>query len=146
MKKTAAFSLVEVLVFISILSLFFVVAMLVVTTSLRNMKISEHKILATRYAEEAIEWIGSQKEELGWDLFSGKAAGSPYCLNNNILSWTSGVCTYTLGNPAFFKREVAVTNSGSPVIQVNTAVTVKWIETGGIEYQVPINKVYRAWE
>lgn len=148
MKKTAAFSLIEVLVFISILSVFFVVAMVVVTTSLRNMKVSEHKILAARYAEEGIEWIRSEKERIGWDTFTSldSISGTTYCLNS--LEWISGTCTtYALGNPVFFKREVVITNEGSPAtIQVNAVVTVKWLETGGVVYQVPIREVYRIWE
>ena len=48
------FSLIEVLVFITIMSLVFVTAASVVAISLGNLKINEHKLVATRYGERLI--------------------------------------------------------------------------------------------
>jgi prepilin-type N-terminal cleavage/methylation domain len=56
-----SFTLIEVLIFVTILSLFFVAAAAVTIVSLRNLKVQEHKILATRYAEELLELAKREK-------------------------------------------------------------------------------------
>ena len=135
MKKS--FSLIEVLVFTAVLGLFFVAALTVTTFNLKNMKIQEHKIIATRYAEEAVEWVKQEKED-SWSDFTDHSAGN-YCLNS--LGWTSGLCgTYSLGT--IFKRELSITK---PVDQVNTTVTVTWQDMG-TDLKVEINTVFKLLE
>src|SRR3989339_1719338 len=105
MKKS--FSLVEVLVFITVLGLFFTAAMSVTTFNLQSMKVQEHKILATRFAEEGVEWVKDEKET-DWSTFIGydtSGNGTTYCLNDLEDDWsTLGDCgaSYTLGSPPFF--------------------------------------------
>ena len=141
------FSLIEVLVFTSVLGLFFVAAISVTTFNLKNMKIQEHKILASRYAEEAVEWLKQEKED-DWSVFitRGSGGGNTYCLNSGSLGWTDGSCgAYSLGTPAIFKREVSISNSGSPVDQVETLVTVYWLDMGTV-LSVPIKTVFKLLE
>lgn len=143
MKKS--FSLVEVLVFISVLGLFFTAALSVTTFNLQNMKIQEHKILATRFTEEGIEWVKQEKED-NWTLFLDHNVGY-YCLNS--LGWTSN----SISSPAcaeanyisgtIFKRELSLTK---PVAdQVNMTVTVTWQE-GGNSKNVQIKSVFKLLE
>ena len=139
-----SFSLIEVLVFTAVLGLFFVAAMAVATFNLKNMKIQEHKILATRYAEEGMEWVKEEKEA-DWSTFITHGSGN-YCLNVS-LDWNAA-CTeddYSLGTPAFFKRELTITSSGSPVDQEEITVTVNWKE-GGNSFTVPIKTVFKLLE
>lgn len=148
MKSKLGFSLIEVLVFVSILGLFFVAAISVTTFSLKNMKISEHKILAAHYAEEGIEWVRWEKEN-DWEVFVLKdtpsGTGTLYCLNS--LTWSIGSCgaNYTLGAPPLFKREVTLTNSGTPASRVNIEVVVSWIE-GSQTMNIRVKTVLNLWE
>jgi len=136
------FSLAEVLIFVTILSLFFVSAVTITTFNLRNLKIQEHKILATRYAEEGIEWVKQEKED-DWQVFTAHTETN-YCLNT--LSWTSGLCSiYSLGAPAFLKRDLVMTNSGSPVDKVTINLTVSWMENN-VEQRVILKSVLNLWE
>lgn len=135
-KKSLAngFSLIEVLIFTVVLGLFFVAAMSITTFNLKSMKIQEHKILATRFAEDGIEWVTQEKED-DWSIFitRGSTDGKIYCLNN--LNWNTFVSCgeiYALGTPGFFKRELLITNSGSPVNQVDVTVTVYWQDMGTV--------------
>ena len=57
-----SFSLIEILVVTSILSIFFVVTVSVLVVVLRNMKINEHKIYATHYVGQLEDWLRTQKE------------------------------------------------------------------------------------
>jgi type II secretory pathway pseudopilin PulG len=138
-----SFTLIEVLIFVTILSLFFVTAITITVVSLRNLKIQEHKILATRYAEELLEWLRGEKE-VDWNLFTTKS--DTYCFNSSpISSWGNlGNCSsYSLNN--LYKREVVLTSYGIPPYQVNVSITVSWQELGQT-YQVPINTVFTVWE
>ena len=57
-----AFSLIEVLIFVVVFSLFFVTAASIVTTTLRITKENQNKIKASHYVEELREWLRSEKE------------------------------------------------------------------------------------
>ena len=146
----SGFSLVEVLVFVTILGLFFVAAISVTTYSLKNMKINEHKIIATHFAEEGLEWIKSEKEN-DWEIFISKdtssGSGTIYCLNN--LDWaTTENClesSYISSTPLIFKREVTLKNASSPTTEVNIEIIVSWIE-GNQTMSVPIKTVVNLWE
>lgn len=146
--KNNGFSLIEVLVFVTILSLFFVAAMTVTVFALRSMKTQQYKILATHLAEEAMEWVNSEKES-DWTKFisydTSGGTGTTYCLEN--LNWTSKFsCTgYTLGTPTVFKRELVIKNSGTPTSQVDTSINVSWLDSGGIE-TVNIKTIQRLTE
>ena len=141
-----SFTLIEVLIFVTILSLFFVTAITITVVSLRNLKIQEHKILATRYAEELLEWLRGEKEA-DWNQFTTHSG--PYCFNSSPIpmsNWpTSGNCPPASFLNNLYKREVILTPQGSPPYQVNVSITVLWQELGQT-YQVPINTVFTVWE
>ena len=139
-----SFSLVEVLVFVVVLGLFFVAAMSVVTFNVKNMKIQEHKIIATRYAEEAVEWLRQEKED-DWSKFILRSSSDTYCVNGS-LDWIeidSNPCIdYDLGS--IYKRGVAISYiPGSE--QVNTVVTVEWKDMG-TDLEVKIRTVFKLLE
>src|SRR3989338_7171355 len=148
MKK--GFSLIEVLVFVTVLSLVFVAAMAVVTYSLRTMKINEHKILASHYAEEAMEWGKGQKED-NWVEFTALDAvpgASIFCINDlNFNNANECGTSYDLGTPATFKREVLLENvpDSTTPDQVNATVYVFWLE-GGQDFDVSVSTVLKRLE
>jgi len=159
MKASKGFSLIEVLVFISILSIFFVVAIAVVTASLRNMKVDEHKILAVRSAEELLEWVTSEKET-DWSTFTGYVG--TYCLNDNLgVDWLttftytknkSGSCTSGefdgIGStsPLIYKRQLSLTGIGSsPYNRIDANVVVSWQEPNKT-YSISLDKTFSVWE
>lgn len=158
----SGFSLVEVLIFTAILAVFFVVASEVATTSLRNMQTTEHKILATRYAQELESWLQSQREN-DWNGFvfthidpnCGTGPHSQdWCFNNPISSGfggaSMGACSQFNGivgtSPSIFKRRASLSciNNGT---QVDVTVEVQWQEIGGvIPNPVQLKTRYSIWE
>jgi len=147
MKK--AFSLIEVLVFVTIISLFFITAVTITVFSLKNSKNQEYRILATRYAEEGIEWIKQEKED-DWQLFTTRddsgGSGTTYCLNS--LDWNNkSDCneSYALGPPNIFKRNLLIINSGSPVDRISADMTVSWLEND-VEQKIILKSVLNLWE
>jgi prepilin-type N-terminal cleavage/methylation domain len=143
-----SFSLIEVLVFVSILSVFFVAALTVSVYYLRMTKSQQYKIIATHLAEEAVEWLKSEKES-DWLQFvsydtSTSYQGTKYCLKN--LNWsTDNPCPET---SAIFKRELLIKNIGNPgdpVSQVEADITVSWLENNG-ENKVSLKTVLTVLE
>lgn len=140
-----SFTLIEVLIFVSILSIFLVTASGVTIASLNNLKIQEHKILAVRYAEELLEWLRGEKEA-DWSRFT--TYRGTYCFNSSpITSWptTAGNCLVNSFLNNLYKREVNLTPQGNPTYQVNVSIIVSWQELGHT-YQVPINSIFTIWE
>src|SRR3989344_1556770 len=125
-KNLQSFSLIEIMIFIVILSIFFIMAASVVTITLRNMKYNENKIRATHYSNQLEEWLRSQKElDWGGEVCNGCAYPTNFtqivtqsgnvdddyrtffCFNNSpIENWQNlGSCMdYSLDSK--FKREV----------------------------------------
>ncbi len=127
--------------------------MVVVTASLRQMKTSEHRIVAAQYAEELNSWIKTQKET-DWtafiDNYTTSDPGKTYCFNDEIIAWpepniATECSAYTLGSPNLYKREVNLIRIGNPATQIEVNVFVEWNETGNT-YSVPLNTVLSRLE
>lgn len=150
--KRHGFTLLEVIVFITIFSTFFVSAAYVVTVFLRVSRYNQDKILASHYATEASEWLQGEKEQ-DWSIFSGNRAsidGKTWCLNDTPIVWptAAGPCSadteyQLIGN---FKREVKLTtNSASTPTQVKVEIIVFWKEGDKI-YNSPITNIFSIFE
>jgi len=156
------FSLVELLVFVSILSIFFIMAASVVTVSLKNMKFNENKIRATHYAGQVSEWLRAQKE-VNWggeycngcaspvsftEMASASGNQTTYCFNTNpIDNWqSSGECP-DFGLDSLFKREIlfTMTPTGGYVGEVSSTITVSWLDLGQ-ERSIVTNTTYTVLE
>ena len=84
--KQAGFSIVEILVFVSIISFLFITLTATVTASLRRMSTAERRVYATHYAEELQEWLRAEKE-VDWDAFVNRdisGSGTVYCFNGEL--------------------------------------------------------------
>ena len=148
--------MIEVLVFVSILSLFFVTTAAITASSLKQMTISQHRITASRYAEDLVEFMRGEKDE-NWTDFVAKASSSgvTYCFNDPIETSThlstisaSSCDSYngiTGSTSPIFKREVTLTAQNSPTTQVRVSVLVSWLE-GSVVYSVPVDTVLSVWE
>ncbi len=145
-KFKSSFTLIEILVFVTILTLFFISAVTVTTYFLQTIKSQEYKILATHYVEEAVEWLKSEKEK-DWEEFSSydlSGNGTVYCLNDLNFNNLGSCENFSLAN-SLFKRELVIKNIGSPVNQVETVVTVYWREKN-TENKVFVKSVFNLIE
>lgn len=129
-------SLVEVLVAVGIVSLVLVAIVAGVTLAIKNASFSRNQTSATRYAQEAMEWLRNQRDQ-DWNAFVLRSG--PFCLNS--LSWKTGTCSsFSLGN--IFKRE-AVLSGSDPRIEVK--VTVSWQDAGGT-HQSELVSYFTKWQ
>lgn len=146
------FSLIEVIIFAAIVSVFFVMVLSMSTASLSTLKTNERRTYATRYAEETMEWLGGEKS-IDWDTtFLPKApltTPTVYCFNSTTLSWpAAGSCgsSFTLGG--MYRREVALSRQANATpgdFQVTAVVTVSWQQGAGT-MSVPVSIIFNKFE
>lgn len=143
------FSLIEVLIFLTILSLIFISAAVLGTVSIRNSKNSENRIIASRYGEELLDWLRSQKE-IDWLAFvttSSPNPGTTYCFDTEpVTSWpiSSGGCNSDQLINSLFSREATLTYDDASQ-RVNVEIHLTWSE-GGNNYDVTTKGVFTLFE
>lgn len=158
MKKTkinyaSGFSLVETLIFTLLVSMIFLTLTTVITASLRDAKINEHKLLATRRAEELRDWLEGEKEK-DWANFiaidSGDA-GQLFCVNSlpgDITLLETGPCQQ-YGLDSKYKRDLNVTKKPAACTSSCTRalieIDVEWRDGQNV-YSVPNNTLFALWE
>lgn len=143
------FSLIEVLVFITILSLIFISAAILGTVSIRNSKSTENKIIASRYGEELLDWLRSQKE-IDWLAFTARISPSKtYCFaDESFARWPDvGSCgSNQVITNSIFRREATLTYNNDPQGErVNVEIHLTWSE-GGNNYDVTTKGVFTLFE
>ncbi len=154
--QRSGFSIIEIMVFVSLITIILVAAAGYTVKIIQNMSYNQHKIYATRYVEDVKEWLDGEREA-DWTTFEGKAtsAGATYCLNGPItlvlnISSLSALtnltdCTYsgiTGQTPAIFKRTLLLTKSGT---SVTALITVSWYENTDLR-QETLETVYSVWQ
>lgn len=155
------FSFVETLVFVTIISFLFIALTAAVTSSLRRMQVAEHRLYASHYAEELLEWIRAEKET-DWATFVSRdttGSGTVYCFNGSLNflgptpTWPvenvqcenySGVTGGPQTIPKIFKRYAVITQENVPTTQMNVQIVVEWQE-GNQFYSVPLNSVFTQY-
>lgn len=158
--KKKGFTLIEVLIFTSLISFIFITLAYLAVNSINNSKIGAHKILATHHAEELREWLRSMKEE-NWSQFAVNSV--PTCIGPTTLVGTpsSATCadvvnycetscsaqpTLLLGDVPdnifwrYYTKTYNATNQ-----QVTVEIMVVWKE-GGKKFFVPLNTVFAQYE
>lgn len=127
-KKEKGQSLLEIVVAMAIAILIVAGLVSAVIVAVKNAQFARNQTLATKYGQEGMEWIRSQRDT-NWQTFSDRSAADPgrtYCLNS--LGWTAGTCaTYAL--TSLFKREAILKTIATDKIEVK--MTVSWRGTGG---------------
>jgi len=89
-------SLIEVVVVASILSVALVALVSLTTTSLARNRLAKERIVATRLAQEGLEWTISERNRWGFDEIEKKVdqdSGHGYCFNTNkqpVINSTTG--------------------------------------------------------
>ena len=127
-------SLFEIILALAITTLIIVAIVALTSTSIRNTTFSKNKTLASRYSQEATEWLRGERDT-DFSVFETRALTSLYCLP--ALSWgsaTIGACAsgQEIANTPF-RREISFTSSvisGKTLIQVS--IRVYWSDAQGL--------------
>lgn len=123
----------EVILALFIITMIIVAVVILSTNSISNSLFSRSKTQASRYSQEAIEWIRSQRET-NFETFSTATDTTTYCLNSNPPSFANtGACTSSeLISGTIFKRQVTFSKalvSGKTII--DATVVTSWNDSKG---------------
>jgi Tfp pilus assembly protein PilV len=128
--RAAGFSLIEVLVFVSVFSVALVSLIASVSYSSLLLNDARSRVIATRASEELSEWLKFQREFKGFNFLKSKIPGSiaTYCFNQNVDTWpdTPVECSgYSFLD--FYKRELELSYPDSPsTTKIQAIVTTRW--------------------
>lgn len=123
-------SLLEIVITIGLVGVVLISLVTLSTKSVINSSLSREKNEATRYTQETIEWLRSEKDK-GWTSFDTNVqANTRWCMEDN--SWTSpGTCTseQTISGTNF-TRSVEFNRVDANTIEVT--VITRWQSSGNL--------------
>ena len=131
-------SLFEIVLALAIATIIIVALVTLASSAVRSSTFSKNKTLATRYSQEATEWLRGERDT-DFDAFFVRAATPLYCVKS--LSWaeaTVGTCTNGQEiTGTIYKREVGFVRStvlvgGLPKNVVEAEIKVYWQDAQGI--------------
>jgi len=128
-------SLYEVVFAIAIATLVMTGVVVLSTSAVRNSTFSKNKAEATKYTQEASEWLRGQKDA-NWDNLAGNL-GANKCLGS--LNW-SAACS--ISPDSIYSRSVSLFETPSGDIEAQIMVT--WSDGLG-EHQVKTVVTYTNW-
>lgn len=130
-------SLFEVVIALAVVALIIVGLVILSTDSIKNSTFSKNKTLASRYTQEAVEWLRGERDR-DVSNFRSKTTTPTYCLDD--LDWSNvGICSESevlIDTP--FRREVTFSTStanntkGEVVAIINASVLVYWQDSQGL--------------
>lgn len=128
-------SLIEILIFVLLVSILLVGLSYGTLYSLRNSRFAQDKTRATRYAQELQDWLRGQRD-VDWEAFVSAFSVGTYCVNSipsdiDGLVAVPGVCT-SYGLQSRFKRELDVSTIAADGNSVTYEITVSWFDAGTI--------------
>ncbi|MFC1649734.1 hypothetical protein ACFL2C_03430 [Patescibacteria group bacterium] len=126
-------SLFEVVFAIAIATVVLTGVVFLATSTIRNSTFSKNKAEATKFTQEAAEWLREQKDQ-NWDNLATHISPSR-CLGD--LNWASG-CVIV---GTIFSRSVSLTQVGD---DIEAQVIVTWTDGLG-EHQVKSITTYTNW-
>ena len=134
MKNESGQSLFEIILALAITTLITVALVALTATSIRNTTFSKNKTLASRYSQEATEWLRGERDA-DFSAFETRALTPLYCFPS--LSWSAasiGACSsgQEIANTPF-RREISFSSSlvnGKTLIQAS--VRVYWSDAQGL--------------
>lgn len=137
-------SLFEVILALALSTLIIVALVSLVTNSIKNATYSKNKTYATRYTQEATEWLRGQRD-IDWDAFYTNVTACPptyeQCLDT--LTWSNcNTCSDAEFIKDIFKREVVFTNITADSITVE--VKTYWTDAQGI-HEVQSSTILTDW-
>jgi len=166
MKLNRGSSLVEVIIAAGVVVMALSVMVAAVSASIANNRLSKERAVATRLAQEALEWVRIEKNLNGWPTFDAYLLDTrKYCLNSGITNPTNpshlpvsnvgiggncGNADDVTASKVTYNRNMTLTKTdkdgaipGNEYIEVK--VRVDWIYSNRTEY-VEISSGYGRWQ
>lgn len=156
LQKSDGFSLIEVLVFMTLISIVLISAVGFTLNLVHTMSYNQHKLYATHYVQDMKEWLDAERE-IDWQAFQNYATttGRSYCANNalnptdTMTVLSTGTCNFTgvgTQDPRIFRRRIIMTKDVSGTAnRVTVVFEVGWMEDDVLQTET-ITSVYSLWQ
>lgn len=131
-------TLIEILVAAFILAVSLTALVSLTTMSIARNRLAKERAVATRLAQEGMDWMIAKRNSDGFGSFS-LADGEVYCLND--LSLVGGTCADYIDD--IYKRELQVTSAG--VDSIEYEVRVYWGDVSS-PYEIVLEGAVTRWE
>ena len=147
-KYSSGQTLFELVVALGIGILMITAVVVLVTGSVKNSSFSQNNAMATRFAQEGLEWAKGEKEE-SWSSIFDKSSignGTSYCLQT--LSWSNGSsnCTQianTVLTRTITMKKLDTDNNGEyETIQATSSVT--WADSNQT-HDITLDTQFTDW-
>lgn len=136
-KQTSAHShqqgstIIEAILITAVVGLVLVTIVSVLVLVVRNQRFSADQQTATRYAEEALEWLHKQRDQAGWEGFYDNIGAQTYCMASLPAALanlsTQDPCDPITANTTF-TRTLQITPAAGPPQSATAVSTVTWTD------------------
>ncbi len=136
-------SFFEVVIALGIVSLILVAIVVPATVAIRNTASSRNKTLATRHAQEGVEWLRGQRDA-DWENFAQHALTATWCLPELAWTGTSHVATCSGDEKiedTIFVREVEFITDPTAI---QATVKITWTDSLGTR-EVRTSTYFTDW-
>ncbi len=135
-------SFFEVVVAIGLISIVLVTLVALGALSIRASVYSRNQTQASRYTQQAIEWLREEKSA-SWVTFKVRAGTPNWCLDS--LYWASaGSCSGSqIISGTIFTRSLKFTNLDAETIQADVQTT--WVDKQGT-HTAPTSTIFTSWK
>lgn len=154
----SGFSILEVIIFTTLISIALVASAGFTTQLLRNMSINQNKIMATHFIDSISEFLNWHRLD-DWIVFEARAgigAGFIYCYtatNYANASFDQAAvasidnCPYETiaGFPTPFRGAIVMQKTSNQANGVTARIEVSWLQDGVVQSQ-SINRSYSVWQ
>ena len=154
-QKRLGFSLIEVIIFVSLISILFVGAASVMSFMYRQNQMQISQLIATHQSEELYQWLKAEREA-DWNTFVntvtvGKTQQSTlFCFSTLDPTWGSQIgdlsgCPYAISSKYRRSATFQVDNLANPT-QVSVRISTDWIEASSVRSKVFTVVFINQWE
>jgi len=125
-------SLFEVVLAIAVVTLITVGIIILATDTIRNSTYSKNKTLASKYAQEGIEWVRDQRATDPTTFYTNVNVPT-FCISDLTSTWDNpGPCSdLYIGTTNFYREITFSVSSLNGKTSVYTVVTVYWDDSQG---------------
>lgn len=133
-------SMFELLVAVFVVGITLVALVSLTSKAVGNTTFSRERTQATRYTQEAVEWLRAERDQ-DWGAFRDRAtaSGRNYCLQT--LSWSSG-CS-PINGTALTRGVTLIYNSANPNT-VEARVVTAWSDSAGV-HESRVTTYFTNW-
>ena len=138
--KQSGQTLVELVVVLAIVGMIVTGIVSITAISVRNARFTKDQASASRYTQEAMEWIRQQRDT-NWSTFSARS-GRTYCMN--FLYWDiTNPCTgsQVVPNTTYIRTATLITLDAS---SIQVEVEVSWTDARG-SHQSRMSTILTSW-